>query len=78
QYTVAVRGVRNLVGLAGGGEVPLRTGRAPPPAPPPAPADTAAARPAGQPPAARPGGQPPAPRPQTSPAPVAAPPRERR
>jgi len=88
QYTVTVTGVRNLVGLAGGGEVQLRTARAAPPAPPAAPAtpadsvrargDTAAART----PAARPAAPPPAPpappRPQTSPAPVAVPPRERR
>jgi hypothetical protein len=80
QLVATVRGVRNLVGLVGGGEVPFRTEKAPPPPPPPAPAtgvDTARARP----PASRPTPPPPgapAPRPQRSPAPVAAPPRARR
>ncbi|HET7462651.1 MAG TPA: Ig-like domain-containing protein [Longimicrobium sp.] len=79
QYTAVVTGVRNLVGLAGGGTVQLRTARA---APAPAARDTAvrdtvrsrapANRPPPQPPA------PQAPRPQTSPAPVAQPPRPRR
>jgi hypothetical protein len=73
QYTVTVTGVRNLVGLVGGGEVPLRTPKAapPPPAPPAAaPGDTGRAAP--RPPAA-PAAPPPAPRPATSPRPVAAP-----
>lgn len=76
-HTVVVRDVRNLLGLPGGGTVEFRTPRA---APPPARTDTAAARPA----QARPAGQqpappaPPAPRPQTSPQPVAQPPRPRR
>lgn len=39
-YVVRVRDVRNINGLVGGGEAPLRT---PAPPPPPAPADTAAA-----------------------------------
>jgi hypothetical protein len=43
-YTVRVRDVRNVNGLVGGGEVPLRTPRpAPPPKPKPAPTDSAAA-----------------------------------
>ena len=89
-YTVVVQGVRNLLGLSGGGTVQLRAARAQPVAP--APADSAAnvsgarpspARPAtGQPPAGQPPAAPPtappAPRPQTSPAPVAQPPRPRR
>lgn len=45
-YTVRVRDVRNVNGLVGGGEVPLRTPR-PAPAPRQAPADTAAADTAG-------------------------------
>ena len=61
-YTVRVRDVRNVNGLAGGGEAPLRTPRPePPPRPAPAdtaaaPADTAGARPAprGEPPPAPP------------------------
>jgi hypothetical protein len=43
-YTVRVSGVRNVNGLAGGGEAPLRT---PEPPPPPAARDTAAADSAG-------------------------------
>lgn len=39
-YTVVVRDVRNVNGLVGGGEAPLRT--PPPPPPPPPPADTTA------------------------------------
>ncbi|HEU4556593.1 MAG TPA: hypothetical protein VFS20_02045, partial [Longimicrobium sp.] len=83
-YTVAVRGIRNLLGLVGNGQVQFRTPRA---QAQPARADTAAARsPAAQgQPAAPPQGQPapappapPAPRPQTSPQPVAQPPRPRR
>jgi hypothetical protein len=78
QYTVTVTGVRNLVGLVGGGTVPLRTPKAAPPPPPPAaaPADTgrAAPRPPAPPPSAPPSA-PPAPRPATSPQPVAALPR---
>jgi hypothetical protein len=68
QYTVAVTGVRNLVGLVGGGETQLRTPKAAP-APPPSPAapDTGRA-PVPRPPAA----PPPAPRPVASPVPVAA------
>jgi hypothetical protein len=43
-YTVRVRDVRNVNGLVGGGEAPLRTPEpAPPPRPAAAPADTAAA-----------------------------------
>lgn len=54
QYRVVVQGVRNVNGLTGGGEAPLRT---PAPAAPPAPArDTAA------PPAAPPSGTSPTPR----------------
>jgi hypothetical protein len=82
QYTVAVAGVRNLVGLAGGGTVQFKTPKAaPPPAPAPAAAPGDSARPATRPPAARPPAAPapppapPAPRPATSPRPVAAPPR---
>jgi len=73
QYTVAVTGVRNLVGLVGGGETQLRTAKAAPapsaqPAATVAPGDTGRARaPAPRPPAAPPA----APRPVTSPAPVA-------
>ncbi|HEX6746874.1 MAG TPA: Ig-like domain-containing protein [Longimicrobium sp.] len=77
RYTVTVVNARNLVGLAGGGQVELRTARAAPAPPPPAPTRSDSVRPA----PTRPGGQPPAPpppRPQTSPAPVAAPPRGRR
>jgi Carboxypeptidase regulatory-like domain/Bacterial Ig-like domain len=64
-YTVRVRDVRNVNGLVGGGEVPLRTPRPPPPAradsaaappdsaapavPPPVPADSAAPAPAAPP-----------------------------
>jgi hypothetical protein len=78
-YTVRVRDVRNVNGLVGGGEVPLRTPR---PAPPPrqqAPADTAAADTAGadsvaNPPAAQPAPTQPPPVP---PAPPAAPLRAR-
>lgn len=48
-YTVRVRDVRNVNGLVGGGEAPLRTPRPPPPPPPPT--DSAAAgRPAVAPP----------------------------
>jgi hypothetical protein len=73
-YTVTVTGVRNLVGLAGGGEVQLKTPKAapaPPPAPPPSPspADSARRRPPAAPPA-----PPSAPRPVSSPVPVPAPP----
>lgn len=85
QYTVVVTGVRNLVGLVGGGSVQLRTPKAAPPAPAPAPsaAPGDSARPAARPPAARPApapppapaAPPPAPRPATSPRPVAALPR---
>jgi hypothetical protein len=91
QYTVTVQGVRNLVGLSGGGSAQFKTARpapaAPPSAPAAAPGDTGrarppAARPGAPPPAARPGGRPPAappaPQPQTSPVPVAVPPRGRR
>jgi len=69
-YTIVVSGVRNLLGLVGGGTVQLRTARAAPTPPPPAPerADTAArvpaARPPAQPPATPAGapvGQPPTP-----------------
>jgi hypothetical protein len=70
QYTVTVTGVRNLVGLVGGGQaVPFKTPKAgaPPAAPAPAPRDTSGARPRG-------GTPPPAARPQTSPAPRPAPP----
>jgi len=73
QYTVVVTGVRNLVGLVGGGETQLKTPKAaPPPAAPqpaaPAPADSGRGRaPAPRPPAAPP------PRPATSPRPVAPP-----
>jgi hypothetical protein len=84
QYTVAVTGVRNLVGLVGGGEVPLKTAKAPPPtAPAPAPVDSG--RPAPRPPAdsSRPAPRPPVapaappapPRPATTPRPVAVAPR---
>ena len=84
QYTVAVTGVRNLVGLAGGGEAPFKTAKAAPPppaaAPRPAPGDTArpAPRPSAPPsaptaPRLAPPAPPPAPRPATSPRPVAAP-----
>lgn len=46
QYTVRVTGMRNLVGLVGGGEVRFRTPRAAPaPAPPPANTPPAAPRP---------------------------------
>ena len=81
QYTVAVTGVRNLVGLVGGGEVQLKTPKAAPPPPPPppvAPGDSGRAAP--RPPASAPRplvpappAPPPAPRPTTSPRPVAAP-----
>lgn len=71
QYTVTVTGVRNLVGLVGGGQaVPFKTPKAgaPPAAPAPAARDTSGAgRPRG-------GTPPPAARPQTSPAPRPAPP----
>lgn len=75
-YTVRVRGVRNVNGLVGGGEAPLRVPRPPPP-PRPTPADTSAAartRPAGadsaaaRPPAATPPAAPATP-PQTPPTP---------
>ncbi|WP_420128880.1 Ig-like domain-containing protein [Longimicrobium sp.] len=77
-YTVRVRDVRNVNGLVGGGEVPLRTPR---PAPPPktTPADSAAADSAGaeveaEEDVAPPAAQPPVPAP-TPPAPAAPPPR---
>lgn len=82
QYTVTVTGVRNLVGLTGGGEVPVRTPKAAPVAPAPeavAPAgDSVRPRPAAPapapapapPPAPAPAALPAAPRPQTSPQPV--------
>jgi hypothetical protein len=75
QYTVTVTGVRNLVGLVGGGEVPVRTPRAAP-APSAAPTvtpavDSARPRPVAPAPAPAPPPAPPtAPRPQTSPQPV--------
>ncbi|HEV7589002.1 MAG TPA: Ig-like domain-containing protein [Longimicrobium sp.] len=76
QYTARVTGVRNLVGLVGGGEAPLKTPKAAPAppaaAPSVAPGDSGRAVP--RPPAA-PAAPPPAPRPATSPRPVAAPPR---
>jgi hypothetical protein len=78
QYTVRVTGVRNLVGLVGGGEVQLKTPKAAPP-PPPAPpvaasGDTGRAAPRPLVPRApAPPAPPPAPRPTTSPRPVAAP-----
>ena len=82
QYTVAVTGVRNLLGLAGGGTVQLRTPKAapaPPPAPSVAPADSgrAAPRPPAAPPSAAPAPPPapPVPRPATAPRPVAVLPR---
>jgi hypothetical protein len=85
QYTVAVTGVRNLVGLVGGGEAQFKTPKAAPPPATPRPAATPgdSARPAARPtaPAPRapalpppaPPSPPPAPRPVTSPRPVAAP-----
>ena len=80
QYTVTVTGVRNLVGLAGGGSAQFRTPKAAQvrPAPAAAPADSMRARPPAAPPTAAPApppAPPPAPRPATSPRPVAALPR---
>ena len=86
-YRVSVRGVRNLLGLVGGGDAEMKAAR---PAPPPAardsvaPADSAGAR--RLPPGARPvptptepaPGTPAAPRPAPRPAPPSAPPPRRR
>jgi len=60
QYTVTVTGVRNLVGLVGGGEAPLKTPKAAPPPPAPAPvapgdSGRAAPRPPAPPPVVTPG-----------------------
>ena len=89
-YTVRVRDVRNVNGLVGGGEVPMRTPRPAPPPPPEAPpADSAAAAPADSavanpaPPvpadsAARPATPPAARRAQAAPAPGSPRPSERR
>lgn len=73
-YTVRVSGVRNVNGLVGGGEAPLRTPR---PAPPPRPAATPADSAAGDAPAADTANAEPAP-PANPPAPVIAPPADRR
>lgn len=69
EYRISVTGVRNLLGLVGGGEAEFETPRAPPP--PEAPKDTAAAD--SVPPTQQPQPAPPAPRPEP-PAPTPQPP----
>ncbi len=71
QYTIRVDGVRNLVGLVGGGSARFRTARAPAAAPAQTPAQTPPGAPARTPAPATPGQTPPAP---PAPSPTPAPP----